>query len=121
MKLTFQFVLGLLIASNIAYASRLVHSVRSTPIPLERRNMLILDNNVLNFAAMNRHFKALDRKFSSAMDNYERNTGHIHPFKVAVHPKKRGKWDGGDDGDDESPFDPFPRGVQVLGAGWVLR
>jgi len=38
--------------------------------------------------------------------------------RVGDDPPQEG---GGNDGDDESPFDPFPRRAQVLGAGWVLR
>ncbi|WFD42718.1 cathepsin D [Malassezia psittaci] len=59
-----------------------------TPISLERRARFVSANGQVNLAALARHYKHIDTKYSKAMENYQKNTGHVHPLKAHRHKKR---------------------------------
>ncbi|WFC98627.1 cathepsin D [Malassezia yamatoensis] len=59
-----------------------------TPISLERRARFVSANGQVNLAALARHYKHIDNKYTQAMENYQKNTGHVHPLKAHRHKKR---------------------------------
>ena len=92
MKLSVQFVTGLLLAAGVL-AGPIDSAAGTAPVALERRNLFITADDILDFFALGQHFKAQDNKFAAALDNYERNTGSVHPLKVEGGAQKRATGD----------------------------
>ena len=81
MKLSVAFVAGIICAGSAMAAS-------SFDVPLQRRGGFDIDLSDLRFKLVVGHIAKTTSKFSRAMENYKRNTGHEHPLLAKSHEKR---------------------------------